>query len=103
MRIAEGGAMILSCWRWGRRNGNSALFLAGLGLMFVPALPAIGVPLLAALRGVEPFQVVSPDTSRVFVYGTWISVFAGAAVQLVALCRFSNRARNSQRLNPAAQ
>ena len=103
MRIAECGATISTSWRWVRRNRNSALFLAGLGLMFVPALPAIGLPLLAALLGVEPLQVVSPDTSRVFVYGTWISVFAGAALQLVALCRFSNRARNSQQLNPAAQ
>ena len=103
MRIAEGGAMILSCWRWVRQNRNSALFLAGLGLMFVPALPAIGLPLLAALRGVDPLAIVSPATSRLFVCGTWISIFVGALVQLVALCRFSNRARSSQQLNPAAQ
>src|SRR5262245_39982360 len=103
MRIAEGGAMISACWRWARRNRNSALFLAGLALLFVPALPAIGVPLLAALKGVEPFQVVTPAAARLFRYGTWISMFAGVLVQLVALCRFSNRVRSSQQLTSAAQ
>lgn len=100
MRMADRYPRMQACWRRIRRNPDAGLFLAGLALLFAPGIPVTCGLFLAAVRGLAPYEVLSPPAANLFAYAVWSSIGTGALLQVVAICRFSTRAKVEQ-LSPA--